>query len=354
MKRLMLFACATIVAAQSFAQDWIPLQDGKSLAGWKANKSPEAWVVEDGVFVTRGGPSHLFYVGKVGRHDFRNFEFSADVMTAPGSNSGIYVHTKLVPTEDWPQAGYELQVINSNPPAEKMNGYVEHKMTGSIYAVRNTWKAPANDNEWFNYRIRVVGKTIQTFIDDELVCEYAEPQNAFRPNDKQGRLLGSGTFALQAHDPGSVVKYRNMRVKILPADAAPPAGVVPIADGELEQLVTQASNDNVPLIDFGLGPPGGDAGAFWSQVRRLGITPGSSFATEDYLRIPGSVLVVVDQDKTPDVELLKAAKKAGVKVAFSSGEAYEVDETRLKARLQAIKAAGLGWKDFWVPGKSGN
>ena len=101
------------------------------------------------------------------KHDFRNFEFSAEVMTSPGANSGIYVHTKLQP-EGWPAAGYELQVINSNPPAEKMNGYIEHKMTGSIYAVRNTWKAPANDNEWFNYRIRVVGKTIQTFINDKL------------------------------------------------------------------------------------------------------------------------------------------------------------------------------------------
>ena len=191
------------------AQDWIPLQDGKSLAGWKAAERPESWVVEDGAFVSHGERAHLFYVGKVGKHDFRNFEFSAEVMTSPGANSGIYVHTKWQ-GPGWPEAGYEIQVINSNPPAEKMNGYIEHKMTGSIYAVRNTWVAPARDNEWFNYRIRVVGKTIQTFINDQLICEYAEPENAFRPPDKKGRLLGSGTFALQAHDPGSVVKYRNI------------------------------------------------------------------------------------------------------------------------------------------------
>lgn len=350
MKRLVLLACATIAASHAFAQEWIPLQDGKSLAGWKAGKSPEAWVVEDGVFVTHGGPSHLFYVGKVAKHDFRNFEFAAEVMTSAGANSGIYVHTKLA-AEDWPSAGYELQVINSNPPAEKMNGYVEHKMTGSVYAVRNTWKAPARDNEWFNYRIRVVGKTIQTFINDQLVCEYAEPAHVFRPDDKKGRLLGSGTFALQAHDPGSVVKYKNIKVRLLPNDAAAPANLVPLADPELDQLVTQASNDNIPLIDFGLTPPEGDAAAFWSHVRRLGMTPGSSFASEDYLRIPGSVLVIVDHEQAPDVDLLKAAKKAGVKVAFSGGNGHEVDEARLKARLQSIRAAGLGWKDFWVPGK---
>ena len=353
MKRIawsMSLVAASCLAIPAWAQDWLPLQDGKSLSGWKAAERPESWVVEDGMFVSRGERSHLFYVGRVGKHDFRNFELSADVMTSPGANSGIYVHTKWQ-GPGWPEAGYELQVINSNPPAEKMGGYIEHKMGGSIYAVRNTWIAPARDNEWFNYRIRVVGKTIQTFINDRLICEYAEPATPYRPQDKLGRLLSSGTFALQAHDPASVVKYRNIKVKILPDDAQPPANLVPIRDAELDRLVTQASDQNIPLIDFGLSPPAGDASAFWSQVHRLGMTPGSSFADEDYLRIPGSVLVVVDKDKAPDVALLKAAKAAGVRVAFSGGTANVVDEARLLTRLKAISEAGLGWQDFWVPGK---
>jgi hypothetical protein len=54
------------LCAPLHAQEWIPLQDGKSLAGWKAAERPESWVVEDGAFVARGDRSHLFYVGKVG------------------------------------------------------------------------------------------------------------------------------------------------------------------------------------------------------------------------------------------------------------------------------------------------
>ena len=196
-------------------------------------------------------------------------------MTSPGANSGIYVHTKWQ-GPGWPEAGYELQVINSNPPAEKMNGYIEHKMTGSIYAVRNNWKAPVADNEWFNYRIRVVGKTIQTFINDKLICEYAEPADAFRPEDKKGRLLGSGTFALQAHDPGSIVKYRNMKVRILPNDAAPPAGLVPLADRELDQLdhagverQHSAHRSRVCRRPTVMRP------RFWSDARRYGVMPRS-------------------------------------------------------------------------------
>lgn len=332
------------------AKDWIPLQDGKSLAGWQAPERPASWVAEGDAFVSRGERSHLYYVGEVAGHDFHNFEVSLEVMSSPGANSGVYVHTRLQP-EGWPAAGYELQVINSNPPAETTGGYIEYKMTGSVYAVRNTWIAPAKDNEWFNYRIRVVGKTIQTFVNDRLICEYAEPANAFRPDDKKLRLLGSGTFALQAHDPTSVVKYRNIKVKILPDDAPPPAGLVPIADRELDQLVTQASNDNIPLIDLGLAPPAGDSAAFWSAVQRYGITPGSAWPTAVLANYSKSVLVIGDRDKAPDVAVLQAAKAAGVQVAFSSGGATSIDEAQLKRRLQAINAAGLGWKDFWVPGK---
>ncbi|HEV7608980.1 MAG TPA: DUF1080 domain-containing protein [Steroidobacteraceae bacterium] len=329
------------------AQDWIALQDGKTLAGWKAAERPESWVVEDGVFVSHGERAHLFYVGKIAKHDFRNFELYADVMTSPGANSGIYVHTKWQ-GPGFPAAGYELQVINSNPPAEKMNGYIEHKMTGSVYAVRNNWQAPVADNVWFSYRIRVVGKTIQTFINDELICEYAEPESPFRPDDKPGRLLGSGTFALQAHDPGSVVRYRNIKVRILPNDAAPPAGLVPLADRELDQLITQASNDNIPLIDFELTPPAGpEAASFWSDARRYGVLPLHLY---DQPHLPPNVALFNDREKSPDPEALKKLKEAGYRFAFLS-DAHGFDEAQLKRRLQTIKAAGLSWKDFWVPGK---
>jgi len=148
-----------------------------------------------------------------------------------------------------------------------------------------------------------------------------------------------------------VVKYRNMKVKILPNDATPPAGLVPIADAALEQLVSQASNDNIPLVDLGLSPPSGDTAEYWSQVRRLGITPGGAYPTVNVTAVPASVLLINDKDKPVDVALLKAAKAAGVKVAFSSGGVFAVDEAKFAARLTAIKEAGLGWQDFWIPGR---
>jgi len=353
MKRLVLvaFVMAASGVERTAAQEagWVSLFDGKTLTGWQPAERPESWALEDGSLVTRGDRSHLFYVGTVANHEFKNFELSAEVMTAPGSNSGIYVHTKLQ-GPGWPEAGYEMQVINSNPPVTG-DAYVEHKMTGSIYAIRNTWKAPVKDDEWFRYRVRIVGKTIQTFINDVLTCEYTEPENPFRPPDKRGRMLGSGTFALQAHDPDSVVRYRALKVRLLPDDAASTG--TPLADRELDELITQLSNDNVPLIDLGLVPPVGPAAeAFASEARRYGVTPGNALPIEALSRYGRSVFVVNDRDQAPDPAVLQSAKAAGAKIAFSSGGDMKIDEARVKRRLQAIKAAGLVWQDFWVPGKN--
>jgi endo-1,4-beta-xylanase len=336
-------------ARESGQPEWIPLFDGKTLTGWQPSERPESWTVSDGAIVTRGDRSHLFYVGPVANHTFKNFELSAEVMTTPGSNSGIYVHTSLQ-GPGFPAAGYELQVINSNPPV-KGNAYVEHKMTGSIYAIRNNWRAPVGDNQWFTYRIRVAGKTIRTFINDVQVCEYTEPENPWRPADKKGRLLGSGTFALQAHDPGSTVRFRAIRVRILPPDLPTPG--TPLDDRELDELVTSLSNDNVPLIDLGL-VASADRGSevVAADARRYGVTPGALFPTEALLRRDGSILIVNDRDQAPDPAQLQSAKSWGAKIAFSAGRASTIDPARLKRRLQAIKTAGLSWQDFWVPGKN--
>ena len=101
----------------------------------------------------------------------------------------------------------------------------------------------------------------------------------------------------------------------------PPAGLVPIADRELDQLITQASNDNIPLIDLGLSAPdGGSNEEFDRQARRYGVLP---MRIQDLPQMAGSVAVLVDRDRGPDVELLKNLKAKGYRVAFSSGRRHE-------------------------------
>ncbi len=193
-------------ATQPARQDWQSLFDGKTLDGWRASEKPGSFNVRDGAIVVRGPRSHLFYVGEVGRHDFRNFELQLDVMTKPGANSGVYFHTAWQ-DEGWPAKGYEVQVNNSQS---------DTKRTGGLYAVKDNYQAPVKDNVWFTLRIRVEGDRISTFVDDKPIVDYTQPKQPERPADMSGRVLSSGTFALQAHDPDSEVHYRNIKVRMLP------------------------------------------------------------------------------------------------------------------------------------------
>lgn len=185
---------------------FISLFDGKSLKGWKVNtENPKSITVKDGNIVIDGPRAHLFYAGHVADANFKNFVFRAQVKTFPKANSGIYFHTNYQ-AKGWPDAGFEAQVNNTHGDPKK---------TGGLYAVKDVNPAPAKDGEWFNYEIRVKGKKITIKINGKVTSSWTEVPNASHLKSMPGRKLGSGTFALQAHDPQSVVHYRNIRVKPL-------------------------------------------------------------------------------------------------------------------------------------------
>jgi hypothetical protein len=173
--------------------------DGKTFSGWKiSNENTNTWRIENGALVTRGPRSHIFY------KPFRNFELKVDVMTEPGANGGIYFHTEYQDS-NWPRVGFETQVNVSHS---------DWKKTGSLYDVANFGHTPARDNTWWTQHVIVNGNKITVKIDGTVVLEYMEPPGA-QPGQSFTRKLASGTFALQAHDPQSVVHYRNIRVKRL-------------------------------------------------------------------------------------------------------------------------------------------
>ena len=192
-------------AIKNNADEWVSLFDGKSLDGWKVGNHPETFKVEDGMIVVNGETAHLFYDGDVKNHDFKNFEFKADVMTTPGSNSGIYFHTAYQEA-GWPSKGYEVQVNNS---------HTDWRRTGGLYAIEDVKEVFVKDNEWFTEYIKVQGKHVTIKINDKTVVDYTEPENVVRPADMAGRVLSSGTFALQGHDPKSKVYFKNIMVKPL-------------------------------------------------------------------------------------------------------------------------------------------
>lgn len=204
MKRIIFFFTAVSVVILLSAMNttpssdgWVKLFDGKTLDGWRVGENSSTFSVADGAIVVFGNRAHLFYDGALSNHNFKNFEFKAKVMTMPGANSGMYIHTTYQET-GWPEKGYEIQVNNS---------HTDWRRTGSVYAIQDVKEAPAKDNEWFTQHIIVQGKKITVKVNDKVINEYTEGEN--------GRL-SSGTVALQGHDPKSKVLYKDIMVKPLP------------------------------------------------------------------------------------------------------------------------------------------
>jgi hypothetical protein len=199
-----LLSCAGV--KKGVSQKWQSLFDGKSLKDWKVGDNASTFSIEDGKIVANGPVAHLFYIGDVNNHQFKNFEFKTEVMTTPGSNSGIYFHTTYQ-EKSWPLKGYEVQVNNS---------HTDWRRTGSLYAIEDVKDVFVKDNEWYTEQIIVQGKRVIIKVNDKTVVDYTEPENVKRTAGNEGRLISSGTFALQGHDPKSKVYFRNIMVKVLP------------------------------------------------------------------------------------------------------------------------------------------
>jgi hypothetical protein len=195
----------TLTAAE-LAAGWQLLFDGRSLEGWRASDAPGSFSVRDGMIVVRGPRSHLYYAGPVANHDFHHFELKLDVMTFPQANSGVYFHTRWQEA-GWPDVGYEVQVNNSHSDTSR---------TAGLWGIKDYEQVVVPDGRWFTLSIRVEGKHVVTQIDGRTIVDYTEEPNPVRPKGLEQRLLGSGTFALQGHDPGSEVHYRNIKVRVLP------------------------------------------------------------------------------------------------------------------------------------------
>jgi hypothetical protein len=202
---MLALALAFAISAPAAEPGFISLWDGKTFNGWKkSTDNPDTFRIEDGAIVANGPRCHLFYVGDVHDSTFKDFELMVDVMTKPHSNGGIYFHTAYQ-ADGWPSKGFEVQVNNS---------HTDWRRSGGLYAIEDV-KEALPDNEWFTEHIVVKGKNVKIYLNDKQVVDWTQPADWTPPKGMEGRALSEGTFALQGHDPGSTVYYKNIRVKPL-------------------------------------------------------------------------------------------------------------------------------------------
>ncbi len=180
---------------------WVPLFNGKDLTGWKTfPKGPGKWKVEDGVLIGSGPASHLFSE----RGDYENFHFRVEAKINDKGNSGQYFRTKF--GGGFP-AGYEAQ-INATHGDPVRTGSL-YPSSGDMRKVKENLvlKSPHKPDEWFTQEVIAVGDKITILVNGKKTVEWRDPKWRYK----------KGHFALQQHDPGSVVQFRKIEVKELPA-----------------------------------------------------------------------------------------------------------------------------------------
>ena len=206
MKKIVFLLAFVLLSLNLSAQngEWIELFNGKNMDSWKISENPDSFNVEDGVLKVDGPRAHAFYNGEVGNHDFKNFELMVEVKTMPKANSGIFIHTEYQ-ENGWPNKGHEIQVNQSHGDWRK---------TGSVYSFKDVKETFVEDGEWYTEHIIVKGDKVTVKVNGKTINEYDESVD--RTGDLGTKKLSSGTIALQAHDPESVIYYRSVKVKILP------------------------------------------------------------------------------------------------------------------------------------------
>jgi len=216
------------VAEQENEPGFVSMFDGQTLKGWSVmpNSAAKAWNVEGGSIVGDGdkGRSYLVYEN----HNIANFELKLSYRFKDEGNSGISIRARIDKTKkrhfqsyhaDFGHVGIGRQVlgawdfhtpnrveheclrgdrlvidVNDKPTLTKIDGAV------TLADIRR--------GDWNHVHVIAKDNHFQYFINGKLSSEFTEHL------DKDRRLT-SGMIQLQLHDPGMIVHFKDLRIKIL-------------------------------------------------------------------------------------------------------------------------------------------
>jgi hypothetical protein len=212
MRRMGLVMLALILVVPCLAEDdaeegWIPLFDGKTLAGWEGNE--KMFRVEDEAIVAgtleRDIPHNDFLCTE---KEFGDFELRLSVkLLGKGDNAGIQVRSRRVP-DDHEVSGYQADVGSA----------WDRPVWGALYdeARRNKilsdpgeelLKDLVKPDDWNELRIRCEGPRIQIWLNGKRTVDYTEEDEG---------IARSGVIGLQVHGgPPAEAWYKDIAIREL-------------------------------------------------------------------------------------------------------------------------------------------
>lgn len=185
---------------------FVPLFDGKSLAGWTVfGGKAAAWGVENGTLVSFGEGGG--WLGTT--HDYGDFVLRLDFRLSPESNSGVYLRAPA-DTSHISRTGMEIQLLDETHPRYKT--IQPWQRTGAIYHVA----APEpghlkRTGEWNTIEIRAVGTHVVVTLNGAIVVDDRIDGHPELAAEHTGLKRKDGRIGLQSHN--GRVEFRNIAVK---------------------------------------------------------------------------------------------------------------------------------------------
>ena len=221
-QRCLAVAVLLMAALPVAAGEFVPIFDGKTLAGWDGKS--EFWRVADGAIVgetTAANPTkgNTFLIWRAGEVD--DFELELDYRVSDLGNSGVQYRSQDL--GDFVVAGYQADLEGG--PRFSGIAYEERgrgilcqrgervrigpdgkKTPGEAIGDSQALQQAIEPGEWNTYRIVARGPKLQHFINGQLMSETIDEQN--------GKRAQQGVLALQLHaGPPMKVAFKDIRLK---------------------------------------------------------------------------------------------------------------------------------------------
>ena len=216
--------------AQAVEKDgFVSMFDGKTLKGWEAtpSKTAAAWTVKDGMIVGNGdkGRGYLTYTPNKNVADLE-MKFS---YRFPGKgNSGVNIRSIRDKTGRRDFQSYHADLGHLGIGKNVMGawdfhtpGRREHRcFRGDRLVIAEDDKptitpidgaltaADIRKGDWNAVHIIAKGNNFKLYINGKLSSEFTE-------HLPQAKRLKSGMIQLQLHDPGMIVHFKDLQIKVL-------------------------------------------------------------------------------------------------------------------------------------------
>lgn len=181
--------------------------NGSDLSEWRVidgsnKKRPGRFeVTDEGELSITNGPGDIQTVG-----EWDDFVFQAEIfVNGDHLNSGVFFRGTA--GNYW--SGYESQIRNQWKGDDR-NKPVDFG-TGGIYGRKPARRVMSSDREWFTKTVIACGNHIAVWIDGIQVSDFRDKRPA-NQNARSGKRLGKGPISLQAHDPKTDLRFRELRV----------------------------------------------------------------------------------------------------------------------------------------------